>query len=66
MSSIACAYAYAVVHSIYIYTHKGVLYTYINVCTYTHPHWEQLHLLCLWSGNASEGDTFKTKQYECT
>jgi len=35
--------------------HNRALHTYINVCIYTHPHWELLHQLCSWTGHGSEG-----------
>jgi len=37
-------------HYIHIHTYNRVLYTYINTCTYMHPHRRLLHPLCSWSG----------------
>ena len=31
------------------YMYNSVLYTYINICTYTHQRWKKLHALCSWS-----------------
>jgi hypothetical protein len=50
----AAFYAYA--YTIYIrtqYVYNTALHTYINVCTYMHPHWKRLHPLCSWSGYGS-------------
>jgi hypothetical protein len=42
---------YAYTYIIYIqYMYNRALYTYINVSTYTHPHWKPLHPLCSLSG----------------
>ena len=51
-------YAYSYVKHTHIHTHTHIytqymynraLYKYIDICTYIHPRWKKLHLLCSWS-----------------
>jgi len=48
---------FTLIYTEYIYTgiYNRPLYMYINVCTYTWPHWKLLHLLCSRAGYGPSG-----------
>jgi len=38
--------------------YNRAVYTYVNLCTYIHPHWKPLHPLCSRCGYASQRMVF--------